>query len=225
MEGLLQRIERLERSNRTIKALATMVFLAMTGALLMGQARRASQEVRAQKFTLVDAQGLARAVLLTTPKGEVLLSLNDKVKTREARLVLGTGSDGLPFVTLRDKDEKLRVMLGFQGGTPHAALYSADGKERAWLSVEKDGSPLIGLRDREGRARSLLTVGSDDTPRLALAGKEGKPRFVIGGTAEQYGFAFFDPSGKVRAQLETKADGAPSLVFADREEKVFWRAP
>ncbi|MGH7843856.1 MAG: hypothetical protein ACREQW_01610 [Candidatus Binatia bacterium] len=225
MEGLLERLEDLERANRRMRAVLLTALVVVAGSFLMGQAKTASPEVRAQKFTLVDPKGLARAVLLTTPKGDVLLSLNDKEKSREARLVLGTGADGLPFIALRDKEEKLRIMVGFQTGMPRAAFYSTDGRERAWMSVEKDGSPLIGLRDREGRPRSILTVGSDDTPRLSLAGKDGKPRFVIGGTSEQYGFAFFDPNGKVRAQLETKSDGAPSLVFADREEKVFWHAP
>ena len=204
--------------------------LGVGALVLMGQAKTASQssatqEVRAQKFSLVDAQGNSRAVLLSTPKGDVLLSFNDRAKSREARLVLGAGAEGLPFIALRDKDDKLRVMVGLQTGTPQASFYSADGKERALVSVEKDGSPVIGLRDREGRSRSILTVGSDDTPRLSLAGKDGKPRFIIGGTSEQYGMWFVDTNGKVRAQLDAKPDGSPSLVFADREEKVTWRAP
>jgi hypothetical protein len=225
MEGLLRRIEQLERANLKMRVTVLALSFGVGALILMGQARTASQEIRAQKFTLVDAQGNSRAVLLSTPKGDVLLSFNDKTKSHEARLVLGAGAEGLPFIALRDRDDKLRVMVGLQSGTPRASFYSSDGRERAWVSVEKDGSPIIGLRDHEGKPRSLLTVGSDDTPRLSLADKEGKPRFVIGGTSDQYGMAFFDSNGKLRAELETKADGAPSLVFADREEKVTWRAP
>jgi hypothetical protein len=225
MEGLLERLENLERTNRQLRGVVVLSLLAVLGLLLMGQAPTASQEVRAQKFTLVDPKGLARAVLLTTPKGDVLFSLNDREKSREPRLVLGTGADGLPFISMRDKEEKLRLTVNVQAGMPKASFYSSDGKERAWVSVEKDGSPIIGLRDHEGKSRSILTVGSDDTPRLSLAGKDGKPRFVIGGTSEQYGMWFVDTNGKIRAQLDAKSDGTPSLVFADREEKVTWRAP
>ena len=230
MEGLLQRIEQLERANRRMRGTVVTLSLGVAALILMGQTKTASQssatqEVRAQKFSLVDAQGNSRAVLLSTPKGDVLLSFNDKTKSSEARLVLGAGAEGLPFIALRDKDDKLRVMIGLQTGTPRATFHASDGRERAWVSVEKDGSPIIGLRDHEGKPRSILTVGSDDTPRLALASKEGKPRFVIGGTSDQYGMAFFDSNGKLRAELETKSDGAPSLVFADRDEKPIWRAP
>jgi hypothetical protein len=225
MEGLLERVENLEHANRRMRGVVMASFLAVTALFLMGQAKTATQEVRAQKFTLVDPKGLVRAVLLTTPKGDVLLSLNDKEKSREPRLVLGADADGLPFISMRDKEEKLRVMVSLQSGMPKASFYASDGRERAWMSVEKDGSPIIGLRDHEGKSRSILTVGSDDTPRLSLAGKDGKPRFVIGGTSEQYGIWFVDTNGKIRAQLDAKSDGTPSLVFSDREEKVTWRAP
>lgn len=225
MELWVQRLEKLERANRRMKGMVLTIFLGAAALFLMGQGRTPTQELRAQKFTLVDARGTTRAVLLMTPKGDALLSFNDREKSTEARLVLGTGADGLPFVAMRDKSEKVRLMVGLQTGTPRVSFHSGDGKERAWVSVEKDGSPIMGLRDREGKPRSILTVGSDDSPRLSLASKDGKPRFVIGGTSDQYGMAFFDPNGKLRAQLETKSDGAPSLVFADREEKITWRAP
>ena len=70
--ALLERLERLERSNRRLKICGLAVLLGVAAVGLMGQARPALQTVEAQEFVVKDAGGVVRARLGASQSGTIL---------------------------------------------------------------------------------------------------------------------------------------------------------
>ena len=60
---LEDRVKRLERENRRLKAAGLVSVLVVGLVFLMGQAAEVPEEIKARKFSLVDASGVSRAVL------------------------------------------------------------------------------------------------------------------------------------------------------------------
>ncbi len=82
-------------------------------------------------------------------------------------------------------------------------LKSADGKQRAVLGVNADGSPGLVLIDANEKTRAALIVGPDGAPFLSL----------------------YDADGKVRESLGVEANGSPYLGLCDADGKIIWTAP
>jgi hypothetical protein len=103
------------------------------------------QEIRAQKFTLVDEKGVVRAVLTT--------------------------AEGLASLALSDGDGNIRAVVSVTAsGDPSIALYDCSGKQRALLDVgtSTDGATALGLYDQQERGRLLLNLKPNGTPLVAL---------------------------------------------------------
>ena len=79
-------------------------------------------------------------------------------------------------------------------------LEDADGKPRAFLTVDKGGT-LLSLYDENGETRAVLTVSKHET-QLALSGG----------------------NGKVGAGLGVSKDGS-ALGLCDEKGKIIWSAP
>jgi len=116
--------------------LAALLFAAAAGggavsAVLVGGAPEAeaagADQVRAQRFEVVDAAGRLRALPGVT--------------------------DG-PGLTLYDAAGKERAALVvFPGGSPGLSLFDAAGRARAMLWTNPDGTPGLTLYDAAGKER------------------------------------------------------------------------
>ncbi len=78
-----------------------------------------------------------------------------------------------------------------------------DGKKRAWLGVDADGTPGLMLFGQDERVRAVLGVGPDGLTLLALD----------------------DANGKKHAELGVASDGTPGLVLSDKDGTPVWSAP
>lgn len=138
LDTLMQRLDHVERENRRLKRVGSMLLISIVSIVLMGQAT-GSKVVEAEKFILRDSDGNERG-WLTVRKG------------------VG------PILALLDDSGRERVMLGvgrdLAGQKPFLALFDAHGKERAGLAVGDEGSKMV-LLDSQGDAEARLAVGEE----------------------------------------------------------------
>jgi len=152
-----ERLERLEvelgRARRWNRWLLLLVGLAVGACLVVSglvgreaQAQAAQQEVRAQRFVLVDDNGKVRAKLETSPDGPALWLYDEKGKPRVVLTALKEGS----VLNLYDEKGEPRAGLGLTEGRPGLSLYDETGKTRAALDLTEDG-PSLHLWDKDGK--------------------------------------------------------------------------
>lgn len=133
MENLTQRLDRLERANRSLKRVGAAVALGIAAVALMGQVRTAGRVVEAEQFVLRDTSGKTRGGLAVRPDGRVLLGLADK--NGEDRAEINVLPDGSAVLALTDQDRKAG-----------AALY-----------VRHDRTVGLNLLDQNGKHRVEVT--------------------------------------------------------------------
>jgi hypothetical protein len=150
LEGLIGRIERLERQNRRLKLGAALVLLGVVAGVTMGQGRATSHAVESQQFVVKDTRGKARAVL-------------------------GMSADG-PGLNLYDPDGNARAGLAVaKDNTARLGFYDRAGKSRVMVDVMEDGTSTVGFYDRSGKAHAHLRVPTDGSPVLGFFDKDGRP--------------------------------------------------
>jgi|SRR5215469_3467139 len=196
LSRIMSRLEQVEKENRTLKSLGTVILLALGAALLMGQSRT-GRTVEAENFVLRDNRGNVRATLGIELEDRPTLTFKD---ARGLPLVSLAGGDD-PFLTLKreggqeqvqigvNKDlyglaiygepkgaiKGTRVGLGVWKGIPSLTLYDENGNERAAVQTEQSG-PSLRLSDVNGKGRVELSMASSDMhlPGLTLFDKGGK---------------------------------------------------
>ena len=94
---LVERLERVERSNRRLRLMAVLLFMILSAAVLMG-ASLGERVVNADAFTLTGPRGEPRAMLGMTPE-EPMFILYDPAGN--ARLWMGVVDDA-PGIVLFD---------------------------------------------------------------------------------------------------------------------------
>ncbi len=122
---LTQRLDRVERENRWLKRIGTLVLIAVAAVVLMGQ--QGAPVVEAQRFLIRDpASGKARAALSLLQDGSVGLSI--------------ISLDGKSLSLSADAGGNMGLMLGDSNRTLRGQLFAG-----------ADGSPALILQDRSGK--------------------------------------------------------------------------
>jgi hypothetical protein len=95
-------------------------------------------------------------------------------------------------------------------------LTDQNGKTRAELKVDKDGSPVLSFLDSKGKVSALLSVRANGTPILTFSGhitlaltSDGTP--VLNMT---------DRQGRTAAAITVSYDGVPTLGLFDAGTKT-----
>ena len=226
-----ERLDKLERLNRTTMRLALTALLS-TGAVVLVALGRPStgqtnvsgvqNEVRARKFVLVDEAGHERAELGINPDGRAGLVVWDKAKGMSAWL--GTDDREMPVLTFGSKTGEPLMEFGvLDGRSPVFIMRAADGKRRVGLVVTKTGAAGIGVYDAEGRNRGILYMDEAGYPQLTLKDNNGEPRASVIVTSNgTCALTLFDAKGQERIVFQVQAQGeADAAVFA-RDGKVKW---
>ena len=97
-------------------------------------------------------------------------------------------------------------------------LVDENGKERAGLSMGKDG-PVLVLVDENGKERAGLSMGKDG-PGLALMDENEKPRAVLGMGKDGVVLSLMDENGKQGAVLRVKKVEGSFLGLRDENGKT-----
>jgi hypothetical protein len=192
--------------------------------------------LRAERFELVDVNGMTRARLELGPDvtEETLRSMLKPVLPQETE---ASAEDTSPRLVFSDKEGTPLAKLDLHG------LYLYDKKPgslpRAQLSVDTDGSPNLELKsetyraqftksaagiegliiyDQQGMARTGLGLSPDGRPALALLGEKGIVRAGLGLFPKaKPGLFFYDAEGKGRTVLGLTDHGEPVLSFYDTD--------
>jgi hypothetical protein len=211
-DRLIERLDRLDRTNRRWKLISGATAVALAGIVLVAAAAPrvphldqgrppVLNEVRAQRFLLVDASGKLRAVLGAATGGAVSLGLLDN--DDKIRSVLIVDANGTPRLEMLGADETRRVMLSVFPNRSGLGLFGEGAHGGAILDVAADGTVTFGLTDKRERTRAGLLLLPDGTALLNLS----------------------DTTQRVRAALGIGNDGSPGLGMWDQDGKRIWQAP
>lgn len=188
----------------TVLAVSGLMGGLLSSRLLPGQAAWAqdpnAQEIRAERFLLVDDTGAMKAALGMGDDGNARL----EVYGPDAEMRAGLGLiEGQPGLGLLDATGQTRALLGMPNGEPVLGLLDEQGQMRVGLGMQ-DGGPMLELSDATGATRALLTMmgQQNDEPTVVLYDAAAIPRVVLG-----------------------IPEGEPTLGFLDGEGQVIWQAP
>jgi len=163
---LVQRMEKLERQNRSFKIAAVLVVLVIA-SLFLSAARPVNIET-AERFVVVDSSGKTLATLGADSDGLPGLSIKDPTTGKERswlglwnkgqevslgfydqnakeRARLGILASGVTRLNMDDENGKLRAWFGQSGGGKESGIgfYDASEKERAWLGIAQGTTPRV----------------------------------------------------------------------------------
>jgi hypothetical protein len=134
---------------------------------------------------------------------------------------------------LEDDNGKTRAMLIVDKDGSALALYDENGKPGASLSLFKKG-PMLELYAENGKSRAVLTM-IEGWPGLTLHDEKGNRRVLLGMLKDGPGLLLNDENGKPRAKLGTGQATTPDgkvisypescLILSGADGKVIWSAP
>jgi hypothetical protein len=155
MDGVLERLHKLERQNRLQRRAGILLVMVVAASFLMGQSP-APKTILGESFVLKDSGGKNRAALNVDSAGAVQLALASQTEKIFARLtVANNGGAGL---SLTDNNGIVRARLSlFPDGTPDFGLADSAGVERIGIGFDKkDNSPALVFYDRNGAVSRRL---------------------------------------------------------------------
>ena len=132
-------------------AISNLLLMAHTS--VAQEAKTEEKLLWANKFRLVDLQGMTRAMLTVGEKGNVSLNFYDS--DTKNRIILGLSPEGWPVLTLFDEGA--------------VELLDKKGLPRARISILPDGSPSLKLYDQNGIGRVALGRIDLETPETKQA--------------------------------------------------------
>jgi hypothetical protein len=139
---LTDRVERLERENRRLKAIGVLTLAMMTSLLIMGQV--ASPRVyEADRFLLTTTSGEGRGGLLLT-------------------------GNGLPNLALVNRGQQTQILVSILDETvPMVSVRAPDGGSSASLTVSKNGMAGLALHGSRGEVRGFMGVAGGSSPVIS----------------------------------------------------------
>ena len=205
---LIQRVERVEKQNRSLRITGLAILLMGFTTLLMGQAAPENEAIEVEEIILRDESGHVR-VLMSAVRGEPRLSFFDTNEQSRAVLTL---VDEEPRLLLLDAQGKQRAGLAVLKEEPELALLDRNERRRVWLSLERGLQGLL-LRDRNGNERVRMGI-TGGLPGIVMHTRREKVRVPPKG--EQHGISLSDASGRTRALFDAAQSGAEIAFFNER---------
>lgn len=247
LQSVVERLDKLEKQNRTLKRVGMLVLVLFCLVFVMGQALPGRRIIEAEGFILRDANGKMRAALGIS-EGAPHLSLLDEEGTARIFLTLAANK---PAVWLFDAKVNPRVSLATDaGGDGLLSLLDGMRKQRAVLGLLPDGSPKLELTaegersavtlgamssskgsssglvllDANRKPRGALLLDDQDVPMMVLYDNNGQARAKMNSTRDGPTLGFIDANGTIRAALGALGIG-PALLFHDANGRAIFKAP
>jgi hypothetical protein len=155
-EQLVQRIEQIERQNRSLRRYLTgFVALGVIAAVALSAFEAASQArsgatVESNRFVLRNPEGKIVAALGVNSYGTANLVLLDKQE--RMRATIGVNDNGDPAFVLANPEGQQRLTLIHTSDGPGMIMLDQNNKPRIVVSVEADGKSLFQIIDKDGNA-------------------------------------------------------------------------
>ncbi len=126
--------------------------------------------------------------------------------------------------TIYDEQGRVRARLGLDpDGSPSLSLTDAGGQIRAQVYLKPTGEPRVGLADSKGRLRTKIYLDDGSEPSIGLAGENGKPIVLLGEQDGKVGLVVNGKDGKPRARLAIGPDGKGGVALTDANGQVLWQ--
>ena len=195
---ICRRLERLEQSNRRLRAIVLLTGIAAGAVLVMAQSQDISS-VAAHEFVLKDDQGRRRAVLGMGQGGPGLRLMDERGK---GHIAMGWDKLG-PKMVWEDKDGQLTIGVHEEAMLPGPYLeMRSHGEMRIAIQADQSWSALR-FADYGNRASQLFqgvlhegVPQTDPGPFLIMQDARAQRRFLVRGGPSQTNFEILDPQGK-----------------------------
>lgn len=125
-------------------------------------------------------------------------------------------SDG--GIAMYDANNRKRLFLGFEDGTPIVETFVPGGTTAAIMSGYENGG-FFRIRDKDGKLRGYFGIYTDGTPGVSLYGPNEKPLYVV--NTYDYGAAtsVYDKNGTERGYYGMFSDGEVGFNLNDKGDK------
>jgi hypothetical protein len=200
-----ERLARLERSNRILKAILSVCLACVAVVFLMGAASTTPKIIEAQKFILKDGAGSERGELFATDKAWGLVLFN-KNETKAASIFVSSEMNG---VILSDQNGNLRQSLTADLSKSELNIYRPGSDSAQFGVTDNELGAALTFRDRANNDRVDLGVSPKGSV-LTLADENGAIRAAV--TGEALGFVSYSKIGEL--------DWAPGWDKFSPEEKA-----
>ncbi len=184
------------------------------GAAQKEQELLKAQEIQAERFELRGPDNVLRASLFKGPKGGGYLSFFGK--DGKPGLSLGLNGDGMPVISLYDRQSRMKLGLSVdpEGGNPQLVLFDDNGEPAVHLGVPRGFGPdiTVGRKDK-GRVSIFLTKDGD--PSIQVLDQRGDPRLALGLSGEEPSISLFGPKNVLRSSWRVLADGSAAFSMYD----------
>ena len=147
-QDVLNRLSRLERSNRRLKYALATCCAGLLSVAYLGAAPTPDKIIKAESIQLVDAEGKLRAALGSDKDGSFFFMNDQNGKMRASMAAQSVGS----YMNLKDDAGVTRVIMSHDQEGPAVRL--RDGNSLAVMTWDKEG-PILHLQREDGRSRFL----------------------------------------------------------------------
>lgn len=201
----------------------TCVILLVPGSAGSKEARPA-EEVRAERFILVDKDGREQGVFGFTQGGHPGLRIGPVEGGMTAELQIDRS--GMPRFGLMDDQGRAIVGIGvLEKNLPVIVLKGPNGERQVAMTVSKDGTPYVGLYDSEKRARSEWKLDANGNPVLVLRDQKGQGRGLFGVVGPGIAaMSLMNPQGREGVVFQVNQDGHADGVIYERDGAPKWRS-
>lgn len=167
-----ERMDGIESQNRSLRKeirvlrLAVGLCVALVGAaVLMGATTPSPTVTQAERYLVVDEKGVPRAAFgMLAPDAPGLVLLDKNGKQRVALTIEKRG----PGLFVFDNNGKQRAMLDVSENKPHLTLFDEEQRQSVALGVK-----IVSVYDENGKARAGLFLDGEGTSRLQLVDADG----------------------------------------------------
>lgn len=182
-----------------------------------------AEELRAQKFVVVDANGRERAEFGMVGDDQVRLTLRGEKQS--ASIWIGIDKDGAASIEFVRGDDKPMLELGVRNPEGTAVIVrDGTGHRRCGLIVtDKDSSGIV-LSDTSGKQRGAFSVDRTGNVSLKMYDAASTPRMMLSVSSAPGGAALdlYDERGKARLTAQVANSDRADLLLLDSEEKAIW---
>ena len=207
------RITCLEGSVKRWRWLTIVMAVLLCGGGLAGLKSQDSKILRAERFEVVDPNGILRMTIGTANTHAPHIVMYDM--DEKSRMNLGLNLIGTPMLYQFDKEGTLRMRVGLDEiGNPEIAQLDSDKKFRMVLDLGSQGAPRFAQFDKEQKSRMQLSLSEGGMPHLRMKDNDDETRLHMGLFTNAVSIGLNDEWGRLRVGMSI-IDDEPSFVKFD----------
>ena len=168
------RIARIEKSARRWRGVAIVMAVALGGGIAIGLTAPESKTITAEKFEVVNEEGVVVMVMESSNSGPVITQWD---KNNQRRMIISTDIQG-PVITQYSEKEQLRFMMRATSEEHQISQYDEYGRIKMFFKIDSDASVFGQLNDR-GQTQMGMMVG-ELGPLFSQVDELGNLRLMIG---------------------------------------------